>query len=289
MDKEFAEISLAFRLRKEDPAEYLCHPHFPPDQDPPLKTKEIDFLSSDLVFYIQYLKQKLKEAGHPDSQFVIKSNAYEQLIGLSKSGCFGETFTHDKLEEECFQQKRQNPDIFTERRKKRDWNHSWFYWQKRCEIYLLRTYCAPKQLHSFHDGILLLIECMHADADLWTRIEGRWLISTEFFCLLDGCECVCFCIDLKTQTFELRYKDYLGNWRLRAQATTSPLKKVFSICPGHMAPPTLRDDCIVSLLKSRPTKVFTSRIPEVQKQRVRQLHTTMMRFQHWENTLPDLG
>jgi len=256
-------------------------------ETPPIISEEINFLHHGILFYLQYLHSLMKTC-HPDCCFTVKSTDWKYL-GLEHFQMFRRLIPLDLIQAECKLVNEDNPGIWREvRERKRVWNHSWLYSIDDLDDIDLEPLdeFPPPSLKAGRESALLLLECLHSDPQLWIRVQGRWLLSCEFYCYMDHFQCVSFCIDTESTEVHTTYKDYDGEWHPGPEISFPCFRQFLPSCMRHVNLSTLKDDCLITMLMNNPHKLLTCpRISFLQKQRIKQLYTCMMRFPWFESQL----
>ncbi len=249
----------------------------------PLKsTNAIKFLHRELIAFLYLLTDKLQAFGHDIGLHLYSAR---HPLGLFERKSFDHLIRDEHVAEEYHLSG--GDEKWVPMRLKRRWNHSWYYPNTPKQTI---NRIIPQHNHPHFTCVqkgaeicLLFLECLHADPDLWTRVQGRWLLSSEFICKLTDVHCLAFLIDTRTLKADAVYKLHNGYWRpAPANWVNTSLAKCLPNCLEHMTAPSLTDDCLIALLQHGPgTKVMQSKIvPQHLKVRFRQLHTLAMRFPH---------
>ncbi len=249
--------------------------------DPSKGNPDIEYVHWDIYFYIRHLITLIKKY-HPLCQFSLTPGR-RKYLALPHQRFFRETVNSTLVEAECSAREAQWMDTWKkyreEPRSKRFWNHSWYYPVDKCRV----TYNSAPGLKQGRELGILLLECLHSDEDLWTRIDGRYFVSCEFFCKLDNYHCLCFCIDTKLCSVKTLYKNRKGHYFSAPQLFSPAIQTCLPSCLKHLPFPSLTDICLVSLLKSKnPETLFKFPLPCFLRARAVQLHTYMLRFNKWK-------
>ncbi len=250
-----------------------CHVDLIPD--PPLECAAIDFVDSNILFFIRHLTQLMKKH-HPFCSLFIERTNLHRFLGLEQFQAFRRCIGPDLLEEECTLQEDQFGDTWTKARiNSRHWNNSWFY---SSQVSHRNSGLLPPELRQGREIGLLVLESLHIDPDLWSRVLGRYYISSEFYCYLYGFNCLSFCIDTQLMKITILYKKSYGLWHRAHEICSSGIQECLPSCIAHLPFPSLKDLCLVVLFMKRYNRFWKLPLDYLQKQRAVQLHTLMNRF-----------
>ena len=275
---ETIAVNIYLAKNKTSTAKFLAKCFVTIIPDPPVPCAVIDFLDSDIVFFIKHLTQLIRRF-HPSFQLFIERTNLHKFLGLDKYQVFRTSLDFDLLEKECHLQEKcgiqwVQPRLFT-----RPWNYSWYYSEQgEVDADHFSAGWTPAELRKGRDIGLLFLESLHRDPDLWTRVFGRYFISSEFYCYLDNFQCLCFCIDTSVPHIKILFKNYHGHWFQAPDIFSLAIWDCLPSCLSHLPFPSLKDLCLVTLLSKKSEQLFKLPLGFLQRQRVVQLHTLMNRF-----------
>jgi hypothetical protein len=270
----YCKVKITLKKSGAEKQHAVCTTYSYINYDSPFNCKHLNFLAWDTVMYATHLNLALTRCGH-HHQVHVSTDEDLVYLGLQHSQYFGKTLSPLKLMKESTLWLQKYPILWLKERKGRYWNQSWFY-DSDADINTEAPQHNPQELNSNGEIGLLLIEAMHMEREMWTRVDGKWLLSAEMMVNTNYFDYIAFLINMETSDVQVVYKTYQGQWRQAPTITLPAVKILIGEC-NTLAPPTMRDACLVPLF-STSTPITKLPFPHMEKKRLRHLHTRMMRF-----------